>query len=64
MFNARRYNVANPRDPYRFADAQAAGLHREGLGPDMSGLFLQSNLGIVTRMTIWLERRPAFRQQL
>jgi 4-cresol dehydrogenase (hydroxylating) flavoprotein subunit len=29
-----------------------------GLGPAIDGLFFQSNLGIVTRMTVWLARRP------
>ena len=28
-------------------------------GPDLSGLFLQSNYGIVTRMGVWLMPRPA-----
>jgi 4-cresol dehydrogenase (hydroxylating) len=29
-----------------------------GLGPGVESLFFQSNLGIVTRMTVWLARRP------
>jgi 4-cresol dehydrogenase (hydroxylating) flavoprotein subunit len=33
-------------------------LARYGLGPFLDGLFLQSNLGIVTRMGIWLVPRP------
>ena len=33
---------------------------KEGIGPDFSGLFLQSNLGIVTKMTIWLAPMPDF----
>ena len=35
---------------------------KEGIGPDFSGLFLQSNLGIVTKMTIWLAPMPDFIQ--
>lgn len=29
-----------------------------GLGPELSGLFSQSNLAIVTRLTLWLARAP------
>lgn len=29
-----------------------------GLGPSLEGLFFQSNLGIVTRMNVWLARKP------
>jgi 4-cresol dehydrogenase (hydroxylating) len=43
----------------RFGDASCAKLHRFGVGPSLDGLFMQSNLGIVTRATIWLARRPA-----
>jgi 4-cresol dehydrogenase (hydroxylating) len=42
----------------RFADAQAGGVYRWGAGPTLEGLFSQSNLGIVTRMTIWLMPAP------
>jgi 4-cresol dehydrogenase (hydroxylating) len=31
-----------------------------GVGPHLNGLFLQSNYGIVTRMTIWLAPRPDY----
>lgn len=34
-------------------------LSRYGFGPVLDGLFLQSNLGVVTRMGVWLARRPA-----
>src|SRR5690606_37865001 len=44
----------------RFPEARAAHLHRWGVGPALDGLFTQSNLGIVTRMTMWLVPRPAF----
>jgi 4-cresol dehydrogenase (hydroxylating) len=40
-----------------FPDARARGAH-PGVGPDLTGLFLQSNLGVVTRMTIALQRVP------
>lgn len=32
--------------------------YKYGLGPDLQGLFFQSNLGIVTEMTIWLQPKP------
>lgn len=38
----------------RFPDARVAPLARWGVGPALDGLFTQSNLGIVTRMTFWL----------
>ncbi|MFC4564853.1 FAD-binding oxidoreductase [Nocardiopsis mangrovi] len=34
-------------------------LHRWGVGPWLDGLFTQSNLGVVTRMTLWLTPLPA-----
>jgi 4-cresol dehydrogenase (hydroxylating) flavoprotein subunit len=37
-----------------FPAAAAAPVHRGGPGPEIEGLFFQSNLGIVTAMTIWL----------
>ena len=43
----------------RFGEASCAKLNRFGVGPSLDGLFTQSNLGIVTRATIWLARRPA-----
>lgn len=42
----------------RFAGASAAPVYRWGVGPSLDGLFTQSNLGIVTRMTIWLMPAP------
>ncbi len=33
-------------------------LYRGGFGPSVDGLFLQSNLGIVTKIGIWLMPRP------
>jgi len=40
------------------AGVQAAPVYRAGLGPQLDGLFVQSNLGVVTRMTIWLMPEP------
>jgi 4-cresol dehydrogenase (hydroxylating) len=42
----------------RAAGVQAAPIYRSGLGPQLDGLFMQSNLGVVTRMTIWLMPQP------
>jgi 4-cresol dehydrogenase (hydroxylating) flavoprotein subunit len=42
----------------RFPDTPSAPVYRWGLGPTLDGLFTQSNLGIVTRMTIWLMPAP------
>ena len=33
-------------------------LHKRSLGPSLDALFTQSNLGIVTRMGVWLKRLP------
>ena len=41
-----------------FAGALTASVSRWGVGPSVDGLFSQSNLGIVTRMTVWLMPRP------
>lgn len=42
----------------RFESSAAAAVSRWGVGPSLDGLFSQSNLGVVTRMTIWLMPRP------
>ena len=42
----------------RFDGSLTAPLSRWGLGPSLDGLFSQSNLGIVTRMSIWLMPEP------
>ena len=47
----------------RFGDASCATLNRFGVGPALDGLFMQSNLGIVTQATIWLARRPAVQRR-
>ena len=46
----------------RFSNAKTAHLYRWGLGPNVDGIFSQSNLGIVTRMTIWLMPAPEYFQ--
>lgn len=42
----------------RFSGAQTGAVYRWGVGPSLEGLFSQSNLGIVTRITIWLMPAP------
>ena len=42
----------------RFPDAKTGPVYRWGVGPYVDGLFSQSNLGIVTRMTVWLMPAP------
>ncbi len=42
----------------RFDGTPLAPLHRWGVGPSLDGLFTQSNLGIVTQMTLWLSPLP------
>jgi 4-cresol dehydrogenase (hydroxylating) len=37
-----------------YSNAKTAHLLKPGLGPSLDGLFTQSNLGIVTAMTVWL----------
>ena len=37
-------------------------VYKWGVGPTLDGLFSQSNLGIVTRMTIWLMPAPPYFQ--
>ena len=46
----------------RFPDAKTAPLYAYGFGPALDGLFTQSGLGIVTRMSVWLMPRPAYFQ--
>lgn len=42
--------------------AISSAIVKEGVGPDISGLFTQSDFGIVTKMTVWLSKQPAFIQ--
>jgi 4-cresol dehydrogenase (hydroxylating) len=46
----------------RFSGAQTARVGRWGVGPWVDGLFTQSNLGIITQMTIWLSPKPRYFQ--
>ncbi len=39
------------------ANARSAPVHRWGLGASLDGLFTQSSFGIVTEVTLWLQRR-------
>ena len=39
-------------------DSTAWALYKGGYGPSVDGLFYQSNLGIVTKMGVWLMPRP------
>ena len=42
-----------------FTEGVTGKLWPAGLGPNLQGLLFQGNLAIVTRMTIWLARKPA-----
>jgi 4-cresol dehydrogenase (hydroxylating) flavoprotein subunit len=42
----------------RFEGATTSPLSRWGVGPSLDGLFSQSNMGIVTRMSVWLMPAP------
>jgi 4-cresol dehydrogenase (hydroxylating) len=46
----------------RFGNAKAAKVNRWGVGPYFDGIFTQSNLGIVTQMTMWLIPYPRYFQ--
>jgi len=46
----------------RYAGSKAAPAYRWGVGPVLDGLFSQSNLGVVTRMTVWLMPAPEYFQ--
>lgn len=41
-----------------YNDAKAAYVFKWGIGPYLDGLFTQSNMGIVTRLGIWLMPKP------
>ena len=45
----------------RYAAARAAGVHRWGLGPAVDGIFTQSTLGVVTQVTLWLQKKATYR---
>jgi 4-cresol dehydrogenase (hydroxylating) flavoprotein subunit len=42
----------------QFQGAKTQALNRFGVGPALDGLFTQSNLGIVTKMSVWLMPQP------
>jgi len=42
----------------QFANSKSANVLKTGLGPSLDGLFTQSNLGIVTALTVWLMPKP------
>lgn len=46
----------------RFSNATTVESSRWGVGPYLDGLFTQSNLGIVTRLTLWLMPKPKYFQ--
>jgi 4-cresol dehydrogenase (hydroxylating) len=41
-----------------YPNAQAAHVFPYGVGPSLDGIFCQSNLGIITRITLWLQPEP------
>jgi 4-cresol dehydrogenase (hydroxylating) flavoprotein subunit len=42
----------------QFDNCKTAHLLKAGLGPSLDGLFTQSNLGVVTSLTVWLMPKP------
>lgn len=42
----------------RHGESSLAHVHRWGLGPSLEGLLAQSNVAVVTRMTVWLAPLP------
>lgn len=46
----------------RFANAKTTSVSLWGVGPYLDGIFTQSNLGIVTKMTTWLMPIPKYFQ--
>lgn len=42
----------------RYGNYKTGKLFRWGIGPTLDGLFSQSNMGIVTKMTLWLMKVP------
>jgi 4-cresol dehydrogenase (hydroxylating) flavoprotein subunit len=41
-----------------YHNSQAQHVYKWGVGPSLDGIFTQSNLGIITRMTVWLMPKP------
>jgi 4-cresol dehydrogenase (hydroxylating) len=48
----------------RYPNSPLGPVSEWGVGPAVNGLFSQSNLGIVTKMTFWLQPTPAFFQTI
>jgi 4-cresol dehydrogenase (hydroxylating) len=46
----------------RFPQVKTSSVNRWGVGPYLDGMFSQSNLGIVTKMTFWLKPKPNYYQ--
>ena len=46
----------------RFNGAKTGQISRSGVGPGFDDMFIQSNLGVVTKMTIWLLPKPNYFQ--
>jgi 4-cresol dehydrogenase (hydroxylating) len=47
-----------------FSSAKISPISREMIGPETTGIFTQSNFGIVTKMTLWLFPKPKFSRVL
>ncbi|MFO0848073.1 MAG: FAD-binding oxidoreductase [Gemmataceae bacterium] len=43
-----------------YAGSKVTYAYKPGVGPSLDGLFTQSNLGIVTRMGVWLQPKPKY----
>lgn len=43
-----------------YQNAVSQNVHRWGNGPSLDGLFSQSNLAVITKMTIWLVPKPKY----
>lgn len=43
-----------------YEGAKSAFLSNTAPGPSLNGLFLQSNFGIITQVTLWLHKKPEF----
>ncbi|PCJ56834.1 MAG: hypothetical protein COA79_17930 [Planctomycetota bacterium] len=41
-----------------FKNSEVTDIYKWGVGPSLDGLFTQSNLGVITKMTFWLMPKP------
>lgn len=48
----------------RFANAKAASVYPEGVGPSFIDMFIQSNFGIITKLTLFLAPIPLYTQYI